>query len=82
MRILFTLGDIDELYGNPSSIKVASLTSFLSVRAAPAGTCVQQLQSSVTHSGSENFVGYLSLIILELNITTLHQRNMLLCTEW
>lgn len=28
------------------------------------------------------FIGYLSLVILELNIYSLYQRNMLLCTEW
>lgn len=27
-------------------------------------------------------MGYLSVIIMELNITSLHRRNMLMCTEW
>lgn len=27
-------------------------------------------------------MGYLNLIVMELNLVTLHQRNMLLCTEW
>ncbi|KAJ9665734.1 hypothetical protein H2201_004219 [Coniosporium apollinis] len=29
----------------------------------------------------ERFMGYLSVIIMELNITCLHRRNMLMCTE-
>ena len=30
----------------------------------------------------EQFIGYLSLTILELNIYTLYQRGQLFCTEW
>ncbi|EON69735.1 hypothetical protein W97_08997 [Coniosporium apollinis CBS 100218] len=31
--------------------------------------------------GHQKFMGYLSVIIMELNITSLHRRNMLMCTE-
>lgn len=31
---------------------------------------------------SEPFYGYLSMILMELPITTLHRRHMLLCAEW
>ncbi len=31
---------------------------------------------------AEQFTGYLSLTILELNIYTLYQRSQLFCTEW
>lgn len=30
----------------------------------------------------ETIMGYLNLIIMELNLVTLHRRTMLLCTEW
>ena len=35
-----------------------------------------------TNLPAEQFSGYLSLTILELNIYTLSQRNQLFCTEW
>ena len=35
-----------------------------------------------TNLPPEQFTGYLSLTILELNIYTLYQRNQLFCTEW
>ena len=35
-----------------------------------------------TNLPAEQFTGYLSLTILELNIYTLYQRNQLFCTEW
>lgn len=27
-------------------------------------------------------MGYLSVVILEMNITTMHQRNRMFCAEW
>jgi hypothetical protein len=27
-------------------------------------------------------MGYLSVILMEINITKLYRRNMILCTEW
>ncbi len=35
-----------------------------------------------TNLPAEQFTGYLSLTILELNIYTLYQRSQLFCTEW
>ena len=35
-----------------------------------------------TNIPAEQFTGYLSLTILELNIHTLYQRSQLFCTEW
>ena len=35
-----------------------------------------------TNTSPEQFTGYLSLTILELNIYTLYQRSQLFCTEW
>ena len=31
---------------------------------------------------SEPFIGYLSLVIVEMNIVKLHMRKMLFCNEW
>jgi hypothetical protein len=30
----------------------------------------------------DEFEGYLSMVITELNISTLRQQNMLMCNEW
>ena len=30
----------------------------------------------------EKYLGYLSVVIIELNIMKLYHRNMLCCTEW
>lgn len=37
---------------------------------------------SARETPEEEFEGYLSTIITELNITTLRQQNMLMCNEW
>jgi hypothetical protein len=44
----------------------AVLANFCSAREAPG----------------DEFEGYLSMIITELNISTLRQQNMLMCNEW
>jgi hypothetical protein len=44
----------------------AVLANFCSAREAP----------------EDEFEGYLSMIIMELNISTLRQQNMLMCNEW
>jgi hypothetical protein len=31
---------------------------------------------------SEPFIGYLSLLIVEMNVMKLHMRKMLFCNEW
>jgi len=37
---------------------------------------------SARETPEEEFEGYLSMIIMELNISTLRQQNMLMCNEW
>lgn len=37
---------------------------------------------SARETPEEEFEGYLSMVIMELNISTLRQQNMLMCNEW
>jgi hypothetical protein len=37
---------------------------------------------SAREAPEEEFEGYLSIIITELNMSTLRQQNMLMCNEW
>lgn len=37
---------------------------------------------SARKTPEEEFEGYLSIIITELNVSTLRQQNMLMCNEW
>lgn len=37
---------------------------------------------SARETPEEEFEGYLSMIIMEINISTLRQQNMLMCNEW
>lgn len=37
---------------------------------------------SAREEPEDEFEGYLSMIIMELNMTTLRQQNMLMCNEW
>ena len=59
-----------------------------SARAAPTGEPEYPLlpvsicELLATNLPAEQFTGYLSLTILELNIYTLYQRSQLFCTEW
>lgn len=49
-----------------------------------SGQWVESSIASIANSliFSECFMGWLSLILLELNIMSLYQRSMLFCTEW
>jgi hypothetical protein len=37
---------------------------------------------SAREESEDEFEGYLSMIIMELNMTTLRRQNMLMCNEW
>jgi hypothetical protein len=37
---------------------------------------------SAREEPGNEFEGYLSMVIMELNISTLRQQNMLMCNEW
>jgi hypothetical protein len=37
---------------------------------------------SAREAPEDEFEGYLSMIITELNMSTLRQQNMLMCNEW
>ena len=37
---------------------------------------------SAREEPEDEFEGYLSMVIMELNMTTLRQQNMLMCNEW
>ncbi|KAI9872923.1 MAG: hypothetical protein M1830_001057, partial [Pleopsidium flavum] len=50
-------------------------------RAAPSGTSLLSLHPTRTELLIETVMGYLNVILMELNLVTLHQRHMLFCTE-
>ncbi|MCJ1391895.1 hypothetical protein MMC18_004762 [Xylographa bjoerkii] len=65
-RILFNIADIDEF-----------------VRTSPSGSPLDSLPLSLPwlRCITELYTGYLSVLVTELSIIRLHQRNMLCCTE-
>lgn len=66
-QILFTLADLDEWY-----------TRRPQVRVLPDANTSQRARANP----SQQFSGWLNLVIMELNLLTLYKRNMLLCEEW
>ena len=44
--------------------------------------CSTHRSSTIAHRLAARFMGWLSVILLELNIMSLHQRDRMFCTEW
>lgn len=39
-------------------------------------------ETSARAAPTETFRGYLSVLVVDMNLVTLYKRNMLLCSEW
>ena len=81
--MLFTLADIDDLLVSPS-FKIFLMNAYPSTA---QGLLPMVLLHSVYDQTTvdlfiEIIMGYINVIVMELNLVTLHRRNMLLCTEW
>ncbi|KAK4986577.1 hypothetical protein LTR66_007827 [Elasticomyces elasticus] len=74
--------DVETAFSSPLQIlyDLADISEF--ARAAPQGGSLYTWMAECELTALETFIGYLSMIIMELNIMVLYRRNMLMCAEW
>jgi len=82
-RMLFTLAEVDELYVRPGFSRwIPEAYSPIALGLHRMVTILPVARSATIDLLLETIMGYLNLIIMELNLVTLHGRDMLLCNEW
>jgi len=82
-RMLFTLAEVVELYGPLGfSQEVAEAYNSTALGLHRMVTILPGSPSTAIDLLIETIMGYLNLVIMELNLVTLHRRDMLLCNEW